>query len=71
MTAAADILCQDLTRKLRGERPSDAYFKACSKLADAIIEGGMPGLNTVHKFDIVLPYDPKKTEVKEKVKAGV
>ena len=25
--AAADILCQDLRRKLTGERPSDRYFR--------------------------------------------
>ena len=29
---AADVLCQDLTRKLNGKRPSDSYFRAVSKL---------------------------------------
>src|SRR5262249_30312014 len=29
--AAADILCQDLRRKLTGERPSDRYFRDAGK----------------------------------------
>ena len=40
---AADVLCQDMQRKLSGERPTDSYFKACSELADEIIKGGFPG----------------------------
>ncbi|MBL8797159.1 MAG: acyl-CoA/acyl-ACP dehydrogenase, partial [Planctomycetia bacterium] len=41
---AADILCQDLRRKLTGERPSDRYFKEVNQLADAIIGGGFEAL---------------------------
>jgi len=67
--AAADILCQDLTRKLTGERPSDQYFRACGKLADMIIAGGMPSLNGIHKDEIIFPYT-NKTETKEKSKVG-
>jgi len=37
--AAADVLCQDLNRKLTGKQPSDAYFRACNKLADMVIAG--------------------------------
>jgi alkylation response protein AidB-like acyl-CoA dehydrogenase len=37
---AADILCQDLTRKLTGKRPSDSYFRAVTKLGQSIAEGG-------------------------------
>ncbi|HZN33837.1 MAG TPA: acyl-CoA dehydrogenase family protein, partial [Pirellulaceae bacterium] len=39
-TQAADVLCQDMTRKLTGARPSDAYFKQVSELADAVQKGG-------------------------------
>lgn len=56
MLGAADILCQDMTRKLTGERPSDQYFKDCRKLAEKIIEGGLPGLSTVKQTEIMFPY---------------
>lgn len=54
---AADILCQDLSRKLSGERPSDQYFKDCRKLAEKIIAGGMTSLNGVYQADIMFKYD--------------
>ncbi len=54
---AADILCQDLTRKLSGSRPSDAYFKDCRKLAEKIMEGGMSSLASVRQADIMFKYD--------------
>jgi alkylation response protein AidB-like acyl-CoA dehydrogenase len=58
-TAAADILCQDLTRKLTGERPSDEYFRDCRKLADRIIESGFDGLDDIKRVDVLFPYDSK------------
>ena len=61
--AAADILCQDLRCKLTGERASDSYFKAASKLADQIIDGKFPGLSEVAVQDILFKYDKP---VKEK-----
>jgi alkylation response protein AidB-like acyl-CoA dehydrogenase len=67
--ASTDILCQDLTRKLTGERPSDQYFRACGKLADMIIAGGIPSLDSIYKDEIIFPYT-KKTETKEKSKVG-
>lgn len=70
MTAAADILCQDLTRKLTGERVSDSYFKACSKLADMVIEGEFKDLQTIEKADIIFSYEKNKS-AKNPVKAGV
>lgn len=57
--AAADILCQDLERKLDGHRPSDSYFKACSKLADAIIAEGFPGMAEIRTDEIIFPYAQK------------
>lgn len=62
--AATDILCQDLIRKLTGERPSDQYFRACGKLADMIIAGGIPSLENIYKDEIIFPYT-KKSETKE------
>lgn len=60
LEAAADILCQDLRRKLTGERPSDAYFKACSKLADAVIAGNFPGLSEIDTQEILFKYETAK-----------
>lgn len=54
--AAADILCRDLTRKLTGERPDDAYYKATRKLADRILESGFDGLADIKKADIMFSY---------------
>jgi alkylation response protein AidB-like acyl-CoA dehydrogenase len=60
--ASADILCQDLRRKLTGERPSDNYFRACSKLADMIIDGKFPGLSAVHTDEILFKYEKEKAK---------
>jgi alkylation response protein AidB-like acyl-CoA dehydrogenase len=57
--AAADILCQDLRRKLNGERPSDRYFKEVSELADAIIGGGFEALAGVPRLEIMMKYENK------------
>ena len=59
--ASADILCQDMRRKLSGERPSDSYYRACSKLADQIIAGGFPGLSDIPTQDILFKYESGKT----------
>lgn len=67
---AADILCQDLRRKLIWERPSDRYFRSVSKLADAIIEGGFKGLSDIHKYDILFPYASKAEAAQDVAVAG-
>jgi alkylation response protein AidB-like acyl-CoA dehydrogenase len=54
--AAADFLCQDLRRKLTGERPSDGYFRDAGKLADRIIAGGFDELADVPRADILMRY---------------
>ena len=56
LIASADILCQDLRHKLSGERPSDEYYKACSKLADRIIAGEFPGLSEIETQEIIFSY---------------
>jgi hypothetical protein len=55
--AAADILCQDLRRKLTGERPSDRYFRDVNKLADLILSGGFETLAGVPQAEILMKYD--------------
>src|SRR5262249_18583746 len=59
-TMAADVLCQDLRRKLTGQRPSDAYFKQVSQLADAVLAGGFEELAGVPRGEILQKYENKK-----------
>jgi alkylation response protein AidB-like acyl-CoA dehydrogenase len=54
---SADILCQDLRRKLTGQRPSDRYFRDCSVLADKIIDGGWKVLTDAPQADILMRYE--------------
>jgi hypothetical protein len=55
--AAADLLCQDLRRKLTGERPSDRYFRDAGKLADMILSGGFEELAGVPRAEIMMKYE--------------
>jgi hypothetical protein len=55
--AAADIVCQDLRRKLTGERVSDSYFRDASKLADQVVVGGFEQLTGVPREEILMRYD--------------
>jgi alkylation response protein AidB-like acyl-CoA dehydrogenase len=58
-TAAADVLCQDLRRKLTGERPSDAYFRDVDRLADIVIGGGFGELSEIPEAQILMRYGEK------------
>jgi alkylation response protein AidB-like acyl-CoA dehydrogenase len=58
--AAADVLCQDLRRKLTGERPGDRYFRDVGELADRILAGGFEALAGVPRQEILKPYDSRK-----------
>jgi hypothetical protein len=55
--ASADILCQDLRRKLSGERPSDRYFRDVGQLADLILSGGFEAIAGVPQAEILRKYD--------------
>jgi alkylation response protein AidB-like acyl-CoA dehydrogenase len=56
LIAAADILCQDLRRKLTGERPSDRYFRDVQRLADQVLAGGFNDLAGVEPQEILMKY---------------
>ncbi|HYT89520.1 MAG TPA: hypothetical protein VEL76_12510, partial [Gemmataceae bacterium] len=58
-TAAADILCQDLRRKLTGQRPTDRYFRDASKLAELVIGGGFEAIAGVAQGEILMRYETK------------
>ena len=53
---AADILCQDLTRKLTGRRPTDRYFRAVTKLGEAVESGGFEAIAGVEAAEILMRY---------------
>ncbi|MCS6865861.1 MAG: acyl-CoA dehydrogenase family protein [Gemmataceae bacterium] len=54
--AAADILCQDLQRRLTGQRPSDRYFRDVRQLAEMVLAGEYPALRDVPVPPILRPY---------------
>jgi alkylation response protein AidB-like acyl-CoA dehydrogenase len=54
---AADVLCQDLTRKINGRRPSDKYFKKVTKLGQVIVQGGFTSIAGVDAGEIMMQYD--------------
>jgi hypothetical protein len=54
--AATDILCQDLRRKITGEKPSDKYFRRLSQVADLIMEEGYPGMSDIDPASVLFSY---------------
>ena len=55
--SAADVLCRDLTRGLTGRRPTDADFRAATKLGEAIAGGGFAAIAGIEADAILMPYD--------------
>lgn len=53
---AADILCQDLRRKLTGQRPTDRYFRAAVQLGERLVQGGFAELAQVEPQEILMKY---------------
>jgi alkylation response protein AidB-like acyl-CoA dehydrogenase len=56
LTQAADIACQDLRRRLTGERATDDYFREVSKLADSVLSGGFVEVAGVPAEEILQKY---------------
>jgi butyryl-CoA dehydrogenase len=54
---AADLVCQDLTRKLTGKPPSDRYFRAVTKLGERIADGGFEAIAGIDTAEIMMRYD--------------
>ena len=57
LRAAADVLCQDLRRRLTGSRPSSQYFRTVTKLGETIAEGGFKSLAGVDAPEILMRYE--------------
>jgi hypothetical protein len=55
--AAADLLCQDLTRRLTGRRPSDRYFRDATRLGAAVADGAFPAIAGIEAAAILMPYE--------------
>ena len=55
--AAADLLCQDLRRKVTGKRPTDSYFRDCAKLADLIMAGGYEAIAGAPRAELLMKYE--------------
>ncbi len=56
LQTAADVLCQDLTRQLLGQRPSDRYFRTVTKLGGMIAEGGFKSIAGMKVDEILMKY---------------
>jgi alkylation response protein AidB-like acyl-CoA dehydrogenase len=54
---AADVMCQDLTRKITGERASDRYYRTVTKLGEAIVDGGFKSIAGIEVGEIMMRYD--------------
>ena len=55
--ASADIVCQDLRRKLTGARPSGKYFKDATQLGKKIAAGGFSLLDGIEELEIMQKYE--------------
>jgi len=54
---AADVICQDLARKLEGRRPPDRYFKQVTQLGAAIADGEFKSIAGLAPDEILMPYE--------------
>jgi len=54
---AADILCQDLRRRLTGARPTNQYYRAVTKLGETIATGGFKSIAGVEAPEILMRYE--------------
>jgi hypothetical protein len=55
--AAAEVLCSDLKRRLTGRRPSDAEFRAVTKLGETVASGGFEAITGIDPGEILMPYE--------------
>jgi alkylation response protein AidB-like acyl-CoA dehydrogenase len=55
--AAADVLCQDLRRRLTGARPTGQYFRTVTKLGETIAEGKFKSIAGVDVPEILMSYE--------------
>jgi alkylation response protein AidB-like acyl-CoA dehydrogenase len=54
---AADVLCQELTQKYTGRRPSNSYYRQVTELGAAIADGGFQSLAGIDAGEILMRYE--------------
>jgi alkylation response protein AidB-like acyl-CoA dehydrogenase len=54
---AADVLCQELTQKYTGRRPSNSYFRQVAELGAAIADGSFKSLADIDAGEILMRYE--------------
>jgi alkylation response protein AidB-like acyl-CoA dehydrogenase len=54
---AADLMCQELTNKYTGRRPTNSYYRQVTELGAAIADAGFPGLEGIDGGEILMRYD--------------
>ena len=54
---ASDILCQELTQKYTGRRPSNKFYRQVTELGAAIADGGFESLAGIDAGEILMRYD--------------
>jgi len=54
---AADVLCQDLARKLTNAPPTDRYFRTVTELGAAVADGGFASIADIPPAEILMPYE--------------
>ena len=55
--AAANVMCQELKRKVVGGHPSDRDFRTATKLGATIVDGGFKSIAGLAPDEIMMPYD--------------
>ena len=55
--ASADVLCQELTQKFRGQRPTNRYFRQVTDLGGAIAAGGFHSIAGLSPDEILMSYE--------------
>src|SRR5436190_302593 len=55
--AAADVVCQDLTRELTGSSPADRYFRAINTLGASVAKGMFASIAGLAPDEILMKYD--------------
>jgi alkylation response protein AidB-like acyl-CoA dehydrogenase len=56
---AGDIVCRDLKRELVGNRPSDRYYRAVTRLGESALDGGFDSISDVPAEEILMSYADK------------
>jgi hypothetical protein len=54
---AADILCQDLIRKIKPTRESASYYRSTVKLGQLVAEGKFDQIADTQSHSVMRPYD--------------